>query len=76
MNIIGEGFHENIITEIDRRQKIQGYRASTQNTLVPQVLDYLHTRTGWVKMISSVDIININTLNSPSIKTLGLKLLN
>ena len=72
MNIIGEGFHENIITEIDRRQKIQGYRASTQNTLVPQVLDYLHTRTGWVKMISSVDIININTLNSPSIKTLGL----
>lgn len=72
MNIIGEGFHENIITEIDRRQKIQGYRASTQNTLIPQVLDYLYTRTGWVKMISSVDIIDINTLNSPSIKTLGL----
>ena len=61
MNIIGEGFHENIITEIDRRQKIQGYRASiqafSQNNIVPQVLDYLHTRTGWVKMVSSVDII-------------------
>ena len=72
MNIIGEGFHENIITEINRRQRIQGYRASTQNTLTPQVLDYLNARTGWVKMISSVDIIDINTVNSPSIKTLRL----
>jgi hypothetical protein len=72
MNIIGEGFHKNIITEINRRQKVQGYRASTQTGLIPQVLDYLNTRTGWVKMISSVDVTDIGALNSPSIKTLGL----
>ena len=72
MNLIGEGFHPNIITEINRRQKIQGYRASSNSTtLVPQVLDYLFSRTGWVKMISSVDIINYDKINSPGIKSLG-----
>jgi predicted chitinase len=74
MNLIGEGFHPNIITEINRRQKIQGYRASSGASPLaptPQVLDYLFARTGWVKMVSSVDIIDINTINSPGIKSLG-----
>lgn len=75
MNLIGEGFHPNIITEINRRQKIQGYRASSTTSPLsqtPQVLDYLFARTGWIKMVSSVDIIDINTINSPGIKSLGL----
>jgi hypothetical protein len=74
MNLIGEGFNPNIITEINRRQKIQGYRASSGASpleQVPQVLDYLFARTGWIKMVSSVDIIDINTINSPGIKPLG-----
>lgn len=74
MNLIGEGFHPNIIAEIKRRQKIQGYRASSGPSPLsqtPQVLDYLFARTGWVKMVSSVDIIDINTINSPGIKSLG-----
>jgi predicted chitinase len=76
MNLIGEGFHPNIITEINRRQKIQGYRASSGTSPLaptPQVLDYLFARTGWVKMVSSVDIIDINTINSPGIKSLGFR---
>ena len=75
MNLIGEGFHPNIIAEIKRRQKIQGYRASSGASPLsqtPQVLDYLFARTGWIKMVSSVDIIDINTINSPGIKSLGL----
>ena len=66
MNIIGEGFHENIITEISRRHEIHGYRANQGininvfNSTVPKILDYLNSRTGWVKMISSVDIKDIN----------------
>ena len=78
MNIIGEGFHENIITEISRRHKIHGYRANQGinfnefSGTVPKVLDYLNSRTGWVKMISSVDIKDINNINSPGIKDLKL----
>jgi hypothetical protein len=78
MNIIGEGFHENIITEISRRHKIHGYRANQGlnidvfNGTVPKVLDYLNSKTGWVKMISSVDIKDINTINSKGIKALQL----
>jgi hypothetical protein len=78
MNIIGEGFHENIITEIDRRHRIHGYRANQGinfnefSGTVPKVLDYLNSRTGWVKMISSVDIKDINNINSPGIKDLRL----
>ena len=74
MNLIGEGFHPNIITEIKRRQKIHGYRASSTDILAqtPKVLDYLHTRTGWVKMVSSVDIVDINSINSYGIKSLGI----
>jgi hypothetical protein len=76
MNLIGAGFHPNIITEINRRQRIQGYRASSGASPLaptPQVLDYLFARTGWVKMVSSVDIINIDTINSPGIKSLGFR---
>jgi hypothetical protein len=78
MNIIGEGFHKNIINEIDLRHKIHGYRANqginvnTFNGNVSRVLDYLNSKTGWIKMVSSVDIKDINSLNSPGIK-LNLK---
>lgn len=78
MNLIGEGFNKNIINEINRRQKIHGYRASQIsnndifNSTIPKVLDYLHSRTGWSKMVSSVNIKDINQINNPSLKKLGL----
>jgi len=74
MNIIGEGFHQNIINEIDLRHRIYGYRANSNLTdgIVPKVIDYLNSRTGWVRMVSSVNIKDINTVNSPDIKLLNL----
>jgi hypothetical protein len=74
MNIIGEGFHQNIINEIDLRHRIHGYRANSNPTdgVVPKVIDYLNSRTGWVRMVSSVDIKNLETINSPGLKTLNL----
>ena len=74
MNIIGEGFHQNIINEIDLRHRIYGYRANSNLTdgIVPKVIDYLNSRTGWVRMVSSVDIKSLETINSPGLKALNL----
>ena len=74
MNIIGEGFHQNIINEIDLRHRIYGYRANSNLTdgIVPKVIDYLNSRTGWVRMVSSVDIKSLETINSPGLKELNL----
>jgi hypothetical protein len=51
MNIFGESFHPNIINQIKQRQKHYG---SINRT--PEELAYLNSKTGWVKLISSVDI--------------------
>jgi lysozyme len=74
MNIIGEGFHQNIINEIDLRHRIYGYRANSNLTdgVVPKVIDYLNSRTGWVRMVSSVNIKSLETINSPGLKVLNL----
>jgi hypothetical protein len=50
-NIVGEGFYPQIINQIDTRQKIYG--SSKRNN---DVLTYLNSRTGWVRMASSVDV--------------------
>jgi hypothetical protein len=47
MNIIGEGFNEEILGQINQRQKIHG-SANRSN----QVLSYLHSKTGWCKLSS------------------------
>jgi hypothetical protein len=51
MNIFGEGFHPDIINQINQRQKRYG---SVERTT--EELTYLNSKTGWVKLISSVDI--------------------
>jgi putative chitinase len=50
-NIVGEGFPEVIIGQINARQKVYG---SINRT--PQQLTYLNARTGWCKLVSSVNI--------------------
>ena len=54
-NIVGEGFPEKIVKQIDQRQKIYGSVNRTN-----EQLSYLNARTGWVKLVSSVDLIDSN----------------
>jgi hypothetical protein len=51
MNIIGEGFNEEILGQINQRQKIHG-SANRSN----QILSYLNSKTGWVKLSSGAII--------------------
>ena len=50
-NIVGEGFPEEIVNQIKERQTIYG--SINRNE---QQLTYLNGRTGWCKMISSVNV--------------------
>jgi len=52
-NIVGEGFDEKIIEQINQRQKVYGSVNRTN-----EQLSYLEARTGWVKLVSSVDLID------------------
>jgi len=54
-NIVGEGFNKKIIEQIDQRQKVYGSVNRTN-----EQLSYLEARTGWVKLVSSVDLIDNN----------------
>lgn len=60
-NIIGEGFPKQIIQQIKQRQDIYG--SINRDT---EKLAYLNTRTGWCKLVSSVDV------DDTSIRGLGL----
>jgi hypothetical protein len=52
MNIIGEGFNNEILNQVKQRQKIYG-SANRSN----QVLSYLNSKTGWCKLVSGA-IVN------------------
>jgi hypothetical protein len=54
-NIVGEGFAEEIRKQIDKRQELKGKRDRNPGGN-PQWLLWQNGNTGWVKMISSVDI--------------------
>jgi hypothetical protein len=55
MNIVGEGFPEQIIKQIDVRQKLKGKRDRNLGGN-PEWLVWQNGNTGWVKMISSIDV--------------------
>jgi len=52
-NIVGEGFNPIIVKQIDQRQKVYGSANRTN-----EQLSYLNARTGWVRLVSSVDLID------------------
>jgi hypothetical protein len=54
-NIVGEGFNPIIVKQIDQRQKVYGSVNRTN-----EQLSYLNARTGWVRLVSSVDLIDSN----------------
>ena len=58
MNIVGEGFHPSIIKQVNKRQEIYG-SVNRDN----RELSYLNARTGWCKLISSVNVDNANIRN-------------
>lgn len=62
-NIVGEGFDPKIISQIKKRQEIYGSENRTN-----EQLSYLNARTGWCKLISSVDIEDVNDPNLRGIK--------
>jgi hypothetical protein len=60
MNIVGEGFSGDIIRQIDQRQKIAGSLKRTNEQLL-----YLNNKTGWVRMVSSVNVTQSGIRNLP-----------
>jgi len=64
MNIVGEGFNKKITEQIKQRQKIYGSISRDTNQL-----SYLNSRTGWCRLVSSVDV----TVDGTTIRNLGIK---
>jgi hypothetical protein len=71
MNILGEGFHKNIINQIDQRQKVYG-SGYTEIPRTSEEIVYLNANTAWCKLMSSTNIKDISVLNNPTITDLGL----
>jgi len=63
MNIVGEGFNRKITEQIKQRQKIYGSVSRDSNQL-----NYLNSRTGWCRLVSSVDV----TVDGTTIRDLGM----
>jgi hypothetical protein len=51
-NIVGEGFDQIIIDQINQRQKIYG--SINRNN---EILNYINNKTGWCRLVSSVDVV-------------------
>jgi hypothetical protein len=66
MNIIGEGFPEEIIKQVKQRQKVYG--SGYIGNRNPEEIVYLNANTSWVKLVSSVDIENNKILQDESLR--------
>jgi hypothetical protein len=53
-NIVGEGFPRQIINQVRVRQEKKG---SLGDVPSPEVLTWLNSNTGWVRVVSSVDLV-------------------
>lgn len=73
MNILGEGFHPNIIGQIDARQKVFASGYNPNNPRTPEYIAYANSNTSFLRMMSSVSLNDLEILNNPTVKTLGLK---
>ena len=68
-NVVGEEFEQYVFDQIDVRQSLHG--AGSPNSEIsrdPKILNYLNNRNTWVKMASSVDLIDkINGKDLPEL---------
>jgi hypothetical protein len=71
MNLLGEGFPDEIIGQIEQRQKVYG-SGYLNSVRTPDELIYLNANTAWCKLVSSTNIDHLNAINNPTIKKLGL----
>jgi hypothetical protein len=71
MNLLGEGFPDGIIKQIEQRQKVYGSGYSNTTRSSEEII-YLNANTAWCKLISSTNIDKIEAINNPTIKKLGL----
>ena len=72
MNILGEGFDPKILGQIDARQKVIASGYLNNNPRTSEFITYATSTTSYLRLMSSTSIENIQTLNSPYIKSLNL----
>jgi LAS superfamily LD-carboxypeptidase LdcB len=73
MNIIGEGFPEEIVEQVKQRQKVYGSGYTGKNRS-PEEIVYLNANTSWVKLVSSVNVDDQTIMLNKSLSTIpGIK---
>jgi hypothetical protein len=71
MDILGEGFNQVILDQIDARQKIFAAGYNSNNPRTPEFITYATSATSFVQLMSSVEIADPKKLNSPFVATLN-----
>jgi len=71
MNILGEGFPDEIIQQVERRQKVYGSGYTSPRT--PEEIVYLNANTSWVKLASSVNVVDPSIIRNSSLAEAEIK---
>jgi hypothetical protein len=72
MNILGEGFPPEIVDQVAQRQRRYGSGYTTNRE--PEEIVFLNANTSWVKLVSSVDVIDQKIIQDESLRTVeGIK---
>ena len=56
MDILGEGFNQVILDQIDVRQKLYAAGYNSNNPRTPELITYATSNTAFVQLMSSVEI--------------------
>ena len=70
MNLLGEGFPDEIIKQIETRQQIYGSGYANGVSRSNDQLVYLNANTAWCKLVSSTNIVNPKVIVNKSLKDL------
>ena len=72
MNILGEGFPDEIIKQVEQRQKVYG-SGYTSSPRTPEEIVYLNANTSWVKLASSVNVDDPSIIRNSSLAEADIK---
>ena len=70
MNILGEGFPNEIIKQIENRQTFYGAGFANGIKRSNNVLKYLNSNTSWVKLVSSTNVTNQDIIQNETLRNL------
>lgn len=70
-NILGEGFPNEIIKQIDDRQTFYGAGFANGIERSDDVLKYLNSNTSWVKLVSSTNVTNQDIIQNETLRKLN-----